>query len=112
MKSSKIVLRIGLPLIGLLVLFGSFTVSNEAKPKTYTVEIVQMQFQPATLTVNKGDIIIFVNKDIVAHDVTEVNKAWKSPALPLGSSWKMVATKTADYFCSIHVVMKGKIIVK
>lgn len=68
-----------------------------------------MQFQPAELTINKGDTVIFVNKDIVDHDATEVNKAWSSPPLAMGESWKWVATKSADYYCSIHLVMKGKI---
>lgn len=78
-----------------------------------TVVIAQMQFQPALLTVHKGDTVVFVNKGIVNHDVTErVNKAWTSGELPVGTSWKFVPAKSSDYFCSIHVVMKGKIIVE
>ncbi len=47
---------------------------------------------------------------MVAHNVTEeVNKAWSSSALPSGAFWKLVADKSADYFCTIHPVMKGKL---
>ncbi|WP_026769079.1 plastocyanin/azurin family copper-binding protein [Asinibacterium sp. OR53] len=80
--------------------------------KTYTVEIAQMKFSPATITVDKGDSILFVNHDLVAHDVTEQSKkAWSSSVLQPGASWKMEAVSSADYYCSIHVVMKGKITV-
>lgn len=80
--------------------------------KTYTVEIAQMKFSPAVITVNKGDIILFVNHDMVAHDVTEQSKkAWSSSVLQPGASWKMEVVSSADYYCSIHVVMKGKITV-
>ena len=30
-----------------------------------------MQFQPAVLTIKKGDTVTWINKDFVDHDVTE-----------------------------------------
>lgn len=81
--------------------------------KTYTVQIKQMQFQPAELTVGSGDTVVFVNNDMFVHDVTdEVNKAWSSSPMAPGSKWKMVVTEDANYYCSIHVVMKGKLLVR
>ena len=88
-------------------------VAEKTIPKVYTVEIKEMKFQPAELEVQKGDTIVWINRDIVAHDVTEQpNKAWTSSPLTTGQSWSMVATQSADYYCSIHVVMKGKLVVK
>ncbi|MCU7549204.1 cupredoxin family copper-binding protein [Chitinophagaceae bacterium LB-8] len=88
-------------------------VQEKTIPKVHTVEIKQMKFQPAELTVQKGDTVVWINKDIVAHDVTEEsNKAWTSSILPLGKSWSMVATQSSNYYCSIHVVMKGKLVVQ
>ncbi len=81
-------------------------------PKNHIVEIKDMKFQPEVLTVNKGDIVTWINRDYVPHDVTEINKAWASPRLKTNQSWKKVITKSASYYCSIHVVMKGKLIVK
>lgn len=78
-------------------------------PETVTVTIDQMKYSPQTVTVHKGDTILFVNEDIVAHDVTEANGAWASPRLENGDSWKYVAEADEDYYCSIHLVMKGKI---
>ena len=82
-------------------------------PKVHTVEIKQMKFQPAELIVQKGDTVVWINNDIVAHDVTEEsNKSWTSSLMPVGQSWSLVVTQSADYYCSIHVVMKGKLIVQ
>ena len=80
------------------------------KPKLVKVDIRNMKFVPDTVTVSKGDTIIWVNNDMVVHDVTEQpSKAWSSGPMAMGASWKMVVTDGADYYCSIHAVMKGKI---
>ncbi len=82
-------------------------------PAKHIVEIKAMQFQPAELSVRSGDTVVWVNRDIVAHDVTEeLGKAWTSSVMPAGASWSMVVTNSADYYCSIHVVMKGKLLVQ
>ena len=87
--------------------------ANATKPIKHTVEIAEMKFNPAILEVKKGDSIVFVNRDIVAHDVTEEKeKAWNSSTLSTGMSWILVADATVSYYCSIHPVMKGKINVK
>ena len=89
--------------------------SNDApkhQPKTHVVEIKDMKFEPDTLTVSKGDTVLWINKDIVAHDVTEKDKAWASPPLNNGESWKKEVNKSDDYYCSIHVIMTGKLIVE
>jgi plastocyanin len=99
-------------LVMLALALNSCSSPNE-KPKTYTVEIKDMKFVPDTVTVNKGDTILWLNKDMVAHDVTEQgSKAWSSSIIPAGQSWKMAVADGADYYCSIHVVMKGKIEIK
>lgn len=103
-----------LAMAGLLV--GSCQSNNTADnttanytPKRDTVVIEQMLFTPAELTAHKGDTIIFINKDIVAHDVTEKDGKWASPKLNMDDSWTKVADDSFDYFCSIHVVMTGKV---
>lgn len=81
------------------------------KPKMHFVEINNMQFVPAELTLHKGDTVMWINKDIVAHDATRVDSAWASPKLNSGDTWEKVVMKSDSYYCSIHVVMKGKLIV-
>lgn len=69
-----------------------------------------MKFQPAELTIHKGDTVTWINNDFVDHDITELkSKAWHSSSLKPGKKYSKVMTTGADYFCSIHVVMKGKI---
>lgn len=86
---------------------------EQSSPALYNVEIKEMKFIPDEITVHKGDTILFTNNDFVPHDVTEEkNKEWTSGELKPGDSWKKVVEKSDDYYCSIHVVMKGKIIVK
>jgi len=82
------------------------------QPKTHIVEIKDMRFQPETLTVHKGDTVIWLNKDIVTHDVTETNNTWASPKLAKGESWKKAITKSDAYYCSIHIIMKAKLVVE
>lgn len=84
---------------------------NKRTLRTHTVEIKGMAFLPAEITVNKGDTVIFINRDLVDHDITEADrKLWFSSPLHPGQSWSKVITGSANYFCSLHVVMKGKII--
>lgn len=112
MNTSWIILRNTTWALLSILLLNSCADQVKTTPKTYTVEISQMKFTPSELSVQKGDTIIFVNHDLVVHDVTEVpDKAWTSSALPVGKSWSLVALISADYYCSIHQVMKGKIIV-
>lgn len=96
-----------------MITYSCNTSTNQSEhAKTDTVIIEQMKFTPDTITVNKGDTVLFINKDIVAHDVTEIDKAWTSGPLQMGDSWKLVPKKDVDYYCSIHLVMKGKVLVK
>ncbi len=111
MKTS-VFIKNGIPLLFfvLIVACGQKNQPNSS-PKIHIVEIKDMQFQPAEIRVNKGDTVMWVNKDIVPHDATEIDSTWASPLLANGVSWKKVITKSDSYYCSIHVVMKGEVIV-
>lgn len=85
-------------------------VDTSSNPNTITIS--GMQFHPAELHIQKGDTVVWVNKDIVVHDATEFpDKKWTSGPLANGSSWKMKVDKSYDYFCSIHINMKGRVVV-
>ncbi len=91
--------------------FNQSVLAQKLKTK-HTIEIKNMKFVPSELTVHKGDTVIWINRDIFWHDVTEFkNKTWSSSTLLQGESWYKVITKNEDYYCSLHVVMKGLIIV-
>ncbi len=83
------------------------------KPRQHIVVISGMKFHPEVIQIQKGDTVTWENKDIVDHCVTEYpSKKWTSSILDPGKSWKKAITGSCDYYCSLHVVMKGKIIVK
>lgn len=109
-----IVKNISLSVLGLSCLFlilTSFTnpINIIDPPTTHTVIISQMKFNPEHLEVKKGDKVVWINKDIVPHDVTEINKKWTSGPLKTGDKWSKTITEGFDYYCSIHLVMKGSI---
>jgi plastocyanin len=81
--------------------------------KTYTVEIKDMKFIPEEIKVKSGDQVVFINRDMVVHCVRQVgDTGWISPAIPADGTWFIMAKGSADYYCAIHKVMKGKIIVE
>jgi len=72
-----------------------------------------MKFNPAELTLQKGDTVVFLNSDLVVHDITqEPDKAWTSSNLSPGQSYKMVVRESSNYYCSIHPTMRGKLVVQ
>lgn len=100
-------------LFSMFLLNSCSSTSEKTEPKVHIVEIKDMRFQPAEITVQKGDTVVWKNKDFVAHDVAEeATQVWSSSVIPNDGSWSMVVTESADYFCTIHQVMKGKIVVK
>jgi len=87
--------------------------SRPQRPHYHVVQIRQMKFEPEQLTLKKGDTVVWVNCDITNHDVTELNKKlWTSGPLTNSKSWMKIVSEGADYFCSIHVVMKGRLVVE
>jgi plastocyanin len=81
---------------------------------TASVTIENMQFSPATVSVHRGDRIVWVNKDLFPHTVTATNKAFDSGSIAAGGSWSYVADRTGElsYGCVYHPTMKGSLKIK
>jgi len=110
----KSFLGLAVLIIGLITIFLFSTGfknidSNKESPTTHVVTIYKMKFNPENIKVKKGDLIEWINKDFVPHDVTENNKKWRSNPLKQGDTFSKVIKEDAEYFCSIHVVMKGSV---
>jgi plastocyanin len=84
------------------------------KPKTHTVVMTGVAFEPASLTVASGDSVVWVNKDPFPHTATSKAGNFDSQSIASGESWKYVAQKKGDfpYICTLHVTMKGVLRVK
>jgi plastocyanin len=86
---------------------------KKGRPHVYTISISDMKFHPDEIKVHKGDTIVWINRDLVVHCVTEAsNKSWTSSAIVPGRSWKKVVTQSSDYYCAIHPGMRGKIVIE
>lgn len=99
----------------LITFFLGFIQINYAQKTTrkHIVEIKKMKFNPTVIHVKKGDTIVWINKDFFPHDVAKFDdKSWSSPPIEKGESWSKIITKNEDYYCTLHIVMKGKIIIK
>lgn len=102
-----------------IIVFTSCTTSDdESEYKVMlgvvdTVTISNMAFHPSELSVNKGDTVVWINEDIVPHDVAAFpGNEWSSDTLSMGQTWLKVIEKEFEYFCNIHPIMRGKIDLK
>jgi plastocyanin len=80
---------------------------------THTVKIEGMQFVPATLTVKRGDKVVWQNKDMVPHTATAKGK-FDSGNIAADKSWSHAMGKAGrfDYVCTFHPGMKAVVVVQ
>ncbi|HEY7945321.1 MAG: cupredoxin family copper-binding protein [Burkholderiales bacterium] len=78
------------------------------KPQTHQIVIDGLKYEPETLTVKRGDTIVWTNKDPFPHTVTAQGK-FDSHDIPADGTWKYVARTTGEYayICTLHSNMKG-----
>ena len=88
--------------------------AEQPKPKTHTVTIESMRFQPEVLTVAPGDTIVWVNKDLVPHTATSEVGGFDSRAIQAGGSWSYTVAKKGAlaYVCTLHPTMRAMLHVK
>lgn len=77
------------------------------------VEISNMRFQTATLTVPAGTTIRWINRDPVAHTITSDARHWDSPVLGTGERFELRFDQpgTYTYHCRPHPFMKATVVV-
>lgn len=78
------------------------------------VNIDNFSFVPKTLTVPAGTTVTWTNHDDVPHTVVSTKKAFASPALDTDQrfSYRFTAPGTYPYYCSVHPMMTGTVVVK
>ena len=83
------------------------------KPATHTVTIDGARFSPAEIDARVGDIVVWVNKDILAHTATSKDGKFDSKVIQPGKTWKYVARTQGEfaYTCSFHP-MNGRLRVR
>lgn len=92
------------------------TVSAPAAPTaTPAVNISNFSFQPAVLVVKAGTKVTWTNHDSTPHTVTSSDQHFSSSGgLDTNDRYSVVFDKpgTYEYFCSLHPMMVGKVIVQ
>ena len=78
-----------------------------------TVKIDNFTFSPATLTVQAGSKVTWVNEDDIPHAVAASDRTYKSQVLDTDQAFSHTFNEPGsfEYFCSLHPHMKGLIVV-
>jgi len=81
--------------------------------KTHTIAMDGTRFIPETLTIKRGDRVVWVNKDPFPHTATAAG-TFDSKSIVAGHSWSYVARKSGEfaYVCTLHPGMKGTLLVQ
>lgn len=81
---------------------------------THNVTIQNSAFSPQSITVNKGDTVVWANKDSMAHTVTGTTGGPASPSIAAQGTYSFTfsATGTFTYHCTIHPTMTGTVVVQ
>ena len=83
-----------------------------AQAPGHVISIEGMTFKPPTLTVKRGDKVVWQNKDLVPHTAT--GAGFDSGNIAANASWSRVMTANGqfDYVCKYHPGMKATIVVQ
>jgi len=93
----------------------ALTAAERPQPRTHTVIMEGITFRPAELTVASGDVVIWVNKDLVGHTATSAEAGiFDSNLIAPDKSWKFTFRTKGDfaYKCNYHPAMTAMLHVK
>ncbi len=90
---------------------GLFRQLNASDDRMHRVVISQFEYSPGVLDVRAGDVIIWVNDDIVPHTATAEDLSWDTGEIVSGDSKSLMVTEgfSANYFCRYHPMMKASV---
>ena len=79
-----------------------------AAPQTYIVIIDKMKFQSVPAQVRRGDVILWVNRDIFRHTATAANGSFNVDLLPGAKAQTVVRSSgIVSFVCKYHPGMRG-----
>jgi plastocyanin len=115
MKFVKL-LAASLLLVGVASLIGRAELSaqTQSEAPAQQITIDNFSFAPQQITIASGATITWINNDDVPHTVVGTHQEFRSKALDTGDKFSFTFTKpgTYQYFCSVHPMMTGKVIVQ
>ena len=92
----------------------AMTVASPARAADIEVKIDNFTFNPQQITVKAGDTVTWVNHDDIPHTVTSKTALFRSKALDSDDkfSFTFATPGTYPYFCALHPMMTGSIVVE
>lgn len=97
----------------MLVCAGPALAAGTARPD---VSIDNFTFTPALLKVRRGTTVVWTNRDDIPHTVTSADggKTFRSAPLDTDDRFSFTFTRPGrySYFCSLHPMMQGTIVVE
>ncbi|MDQ2841236.1 MAG: cupredoxin family copper-binding protein [Acidobacteriota bacterium] len=81
---------------------------------TTEVKIDNFSFSPKSMTVKAGAVVTWTNRDDIPHNVVSTEKKFASPVLDTDQafSFQFQEPGSYPYFCKIHPMMTGTILVE
>jgi plastocyanin len=78
-----------------------------------TVNVIDRDYEPRDLTVQRGATVTWKFKGDLPHDVVEDRDAFRSPILEKGDEWSLTFedSGTFYYYCTLHHSMQGTLTV-
>jgi plastocyanin len=79
-----------------------------------TVDVVDRDYEPRELTINKGARVTWKFKGDLPHNVVDDRGAFESPILEQGDEWSLTFDDpgTFYYYCTLHHSMQGTLVVR
>ena len=103
-----------LPLVAITALAVGASPATPSATATKTVQIKRSSFSPATVTINTGDTVRWVNSDTQNHQVVSNNGSFVSAILGPGKRYSHTfnAAGTYRYHDGLNAASKGTVVVK
>src|SRR5476651_1077812 len=97
-----------------LLVAAAMSASGEIYAADMEVKIDNFTFNPQQITVKAGDTVTWVNHDDIPHTVTSKTMAFRSKAMDTDDkfSFTFATPGTYAYFCALHPMMTGSIVVE
>src|SRR5215217_5589464 len=105
--------RLPIRSLGATVLVGVLVAPALSAGVTHRVTMESVDYTPKQLVVKVGDMVEWVNKDIVAHTATAKDRSWEvNVAAGKAGRRTMLGPGTFAYFCRYHPNMTAEITVE
>ena len=94
---------------GAAICLAAFAFPSHVFADTHLVIIESFKFNPETIEIKAGDIVVWENRDIAPHTATSSNHQWDTGEIKFGESVELRfdSPMAGEYFCAYHPHMRA-----